>query len=60
MPFAEDYLARVIISLAALKVRQEEAPALSTDTREMALLVGASYLGIDRAAKILAGSDLSR
>jgi AcrR family transcriptional regulator len=60
MPFAEDYLARVIVFLAALKVRQEEAPALPAETREMALLVGTSYLGIEETARILAGSDFSR
>lgn len=60
MPFAEDYLAQVVISLAALKVRQEEAQTLPDQTREMTLLVGTSYLGIEQAARILAGSDLSR
>lgn len=56
MPFAEDYLARVIISLATLKVRQEEAQTLPAETREMTLLVGTSYLGIEQATKILAGN----
>lgn len=50
MPLAESYLAGVILSLATLKLRQGEAPALPAETREMTLLVGAVYLGIEQTA----------
>jgi AcrR family transcriptional regulator len=53
IPLAEDYLARVISSLAALKLRREEAETLPAHTREMTTLVGIAYLGPQRTMRIL-------
>ncbi len=59
MPLAETYLARVIISMATLKLHQGEAQALPAQTREMTLLVGTTYLGIEQTARILESGDVS-
>lgn len=58
MPLAETYLARVIVSMATLKLRQGKARALPAQTREMTQLVGATYLGIERTAGILDSAEL--
>lgn len=58
MPLAETYLARVILSMATLKLRQGEARSLPAQAREMTLLVGAAYLGIERTARILDSGDV--
>jgi hypothetical protein len=55
-PMAEDYLSRVIVSMAALRVRQDEAWALPADRSEMVLLIGNSYLGLEQTARFLARS----
>lgn len=49
----EDYLARVIISLAASKLRQGEGGTLPSHGREMTVLVGNAYLGIEQTTRIL-------
>jgi AcrR family transcriptional regulator len=58
-PLAEDYLARVIFSLAVLKLHAGEAETLPFHGREMAVLVGNAYLGAEQTARILrpAGAD---
>ncbi len=53
-PIAEEYLARVVVSLAALKVRQGEPASLLGEVREVATLVATTYLGeaaADRAPR---------
>ncbi len=58
VPLTEDYLARVIISLAVLKLRQGEGETLPSQGREMTLLVGNAYLGIEQAARILGAAKV--
>jgi AcrR family transcriptional regulator len=48
-PIAEEYLARVIVSLAALKVRQGEPASLPGEVHEMTVLVVTGYLGPEAA-----------
>jgi hypothetical protein len=45
----------VIVSLAALKLRQGAAEALPEHSREMAMLVGSAYVGPVRTVRILSG-----
>jgi hypothetical protein len=52
-PLAEEYLGRMIVSLAALKLCQEDSEGLLADVRQMAMLVGNAYLGNERASLIL-------
>lgn len=54
----EDYLARVIISLAALKLRQGEGEMLPSHGREMTVLVGNAYLGIEQTTRILGAANV--
>lgn len=54
IPLTEDYLARVIISLAVMKLRQGEGETLPSHGREMTFLVGNAYLGIEQTARTLA------
>jgi AcrR family transcriptional regulator len=53
VPLAEDYLTRAIVSLAALKLRQDEGETLPEHSREMTLLVGSVYLGNAETGRIL-------
>jgi AcrR family transcriptional regulator len=53
VPLAEEYLSRVIISMAVLKLRQGEAETLPALSREMTLLVGDTYLDIAETGRIL-------
>lgn len=53
-PLAEEYLARVIVSTAALKVKQADTEALPALTREMTLLAGTTYMGAEAASQVLA------
>ncbi len=55
-PLAEEYLARVVVSLAALKVRQGEADSLPGEVHEMATLVATGYLGAE-AANLVGGKN---
>lgn len=54
----EDYLARVIISLAVLKLRQGEGKTLPSHGREMTVLVGNACLGIEQTTRILAAANV--
>lgn len=58
VPLTEDYLARVIISLAVLKLRQGEGETLPSHGREMTLLVGHAYLGIEQTVRILGAAKV--
>lgn len=58
LPLTEDYLARVVISLAALKLRQGEEETLPFHGREMTFLVGNAYLGIEQTARILGAASV--
>lgn len=60
MPLTESYLAGVVVSLATLKLRQGEATTLPAQTREVTLLVGSMYLGIEHTARVLGAGDLGR
>jgi AcrR family transcriptional regulator len=57
VPLTEDYLARVIISLAVMKLRQGEGETLPSHGREMTVLVGNAYLGIEQTARILGAAN---
>lgn len=57
-PLTEDYLARVIISLAALKLSQGEGETLPSHGREMTVLVGNAFLGIEQTAGILGSASV--
>jgi AcrR family transcriptional regulator len=51
-PLAEEYLARVVVSLAGLKVRQGEAASLLGEVHEMTTLVVTGYLGAEAASLV--------
>jgi AcrR family transcriptional regulator len=59
VPLTEDYLARVIISLAVLKLRQGKGETLPSHGREMTALVGNAYLGIEQTMRILGSANVS-
>jgi AcrR family transcriptional regulator len=46
---AEDYLARMIVSLAALRVRRGEVAALAEQRSELVILVASPFLGSEQA-----------
>jgi AcrR family transcriptional regulator len=51
-PRTEDYLARTVVSLAALKLRQGDAPTLVEHRDEMVLLVASGMVGAVEAARL--------
>lgn len=53
VPLTEDFLARVIVSLAALKLSRGEVEMLPLHGREMTVLVGNAYLGVEQTTRIL-------
>lgn len=52
---AEEYLARAIVSLAALGVRQGEAAALPGQRAEMVMLVLSAFFGAEEAGRAWRG-----
>ena len=54
IPITEEYLARVVVNLAGLKLSRDEAASLPSHSREMTMLVGNAYLGPEATARILA------